>query len=175
LYGFPPARNDDFLRICHYLGILFFSLNLEPVFPYQGNFMTITLKGRPISKGRASGPALVSPEPIGFNFGVDAENGTISEYGHPLRGRTMKDTILLFPYGKGSTGGSFVIYQLARQGTGPRAIINLTTETIIAVGAIMAGIPVIDQLEKDPFALIADGDLVTVDADQGLVIIEKPA
>lgn len=135
--------------------------------------MSLILKGRPISKGCASGPALVSPEPIGFNFGVDAMDGTITEHGHPLKGRSIKDTILLFPHGKGSTGGSFVIYQLARKGSGPRAIINRTTETIIAVGAIMASIPVIDHLEKDPFALIADGDLVTVDADQGLVFIEK--
>jgi len=135
--------------------------------------MAIILKGRSISKGCAEGEALVCWQPIGFNFGIDVSNGVITEYNHELFGRSIKDKILLFPHGKGSTGGSFVVYQLAKEKTGPKAIINMTTETIIAVGAIMGGIPVIDSLEKNPYDLISDGDHVKVDADQGFVVIEK--
>ena len=135
--------------------------------------MAVVVKGRSISKGSAEGEALVCREPIGFNFGVDTSNGVITEYNHELFGKSIKDKILLFPHGKGSTGGSYVVYQLAKNKTGPRAIINMTTETIIAVGAIMAGIPVIDSLEKNPYDLISDGDHVKVDADQGRVVIEK--
>ena len=135
--------------------------------------MAIILKGRSISKGCAEGEALVSREPIGFNFGIDVIDGAITEYNHELFGKSIKGKILLFPHGKGSTGGSYVVYQLAKNKTGPRAIINITTEAIIAVGAIMGGIPVIDRLEKDPFDLISDGDHVRVDADQGLVVIDK--
>jgi len=135
--------------------------------------MPIILKGRSISKGSAEGEALVCRQPIGFNFGIDVDSGVITEYNHELFGKSIKDKILLFPHGKGSTGGSYVVYQLAKNKTGPRAIINMTTETIIAVGAIMGGIPVIDSLEKDPYGLISDGDHVKVDADQGIVTIEK--
>jgi len=135
--------------------------------------VAIILKGRSISKGYAEGEALVCREPVGFNFGIDVANGTITEYNHELFGRSVKDKILLFPHGKGSTGGSYVVYQLAKNKTGPKAIINMTTETIIAVGAIMGGIPVIDSLEKNPYDLISDGDHVKVDADQGFVVIEK--
>ena len=60
-----------------------------------------------------------------------------------------------------------------RSKTGPRAMINLTTETIIAVGAIMAGVPVMDHLEKEPFDVISDGDHVMVDAVKGIVTIDK--
>jgi predicted aconitase with swiveling domain len=135
--------------------------------------MAIVLKGRSISKGFAEGEALVCREAIGFNFGIDVTNGTVTEYNHELFGRSIKDKILLFPHGKGSTGGSYVVYQLAKNRTGPRAIINMTTETIIAVGAIMGGIPVIDSLEKNPYDFISDGDHVKVDADRGFVVIEK--
>jgi uncharacterized protein len=135
--------------------------------------MAIILKGRSISKGRTEGEALVCRQPIGFNFGIDVESGVITEYGHELFGKSIKDKILLFPHGKGSTGGSYVVYQLAKNKTGPKAIINMTTETIIAVGAIMGGIPVIDSLEKNPYDLIANGDYIKVDADQGLITIEK--
>ncbi len=135
--------------------------------------MAIILKGRSISKGRAEGEALVCRQPIGFNFGIDVATGVITEYNHELFGKSIKDKILLFPHGKGSTGGSYVVYQLAKNKTGPKAIINITTETIIAVGAIMGGIPVVDSLEKDPYGLIANGDYVKVDADRGLITIEK--
>jgi len=135
--------------------------------------MAIILKGRSISKGCAEGEALVCWEPIGFNFGIDVVNGVITEYNHELFGKSIKDKILLFPHGKGSTGGSYVVYQLAKNKTGPKAIINMTTETIIAVGAIMGGIPVIDSLEKNPYDLISTGDHVKVDADQGFIAIEK--
>ena len=135
--------------------------------------MAIILKGRSISKGRTEGEALVCRQPIGFNFGIDVGSGVITEYGHELFGKSIKDKILLFPHGKGSTGGSYVVYQLAKNKTGPKAMINLTTETIIAVGAIMAGVPVMDHLEKDPFEVISDGDHVIVDAVAGVVTIDK--
>ena len=101
--------------------------------------MAIIVKGRSISKGCAEGEALVCRQPIGFNFGIDLATGIITEYNHELFGKSIKDKILLFPHGKGSTGGSYVVYQLAKNKTGPKAIINMTTETIIAVGAIMGG------------------------------------
>jgi predicted aconitase with swiveling domain len=135
--------------------------------------MSITFKGRSISKGRAEGEALLCSQAIGFNFGVDAETGTVTEYRHELFGKSIKDKILIFPQGKGSTGGSYVVYQLAKNRTGPKAIINLNTETIIAVGAIMGGIPVMDSLERNPFEVISNGDQVVVDADNGMVTVKK--
>lgn len=131
--------------------------------------MSIKLKGSIVSKGYAEGEALVCHQPIGFNFGIDVANGTIVEHGHELENKSIKDKILIFPYGKGSTGGSYVVYQLAKYKTGPKAMINLATETIIAVGAIMGGIPVMHKLEQDPFKVIHDGDYVKVDAENGIV------
>ena len=65
------------------------------------------------------------------------------------------------------------MYQLAKNKTGPAAIINVLTEPIIAVGAIMGEIPVVDSLEADPLEIIENGDLVQVDAINGFVEIEK--
>lgn len=126
---------------------------------------------RIISKGLGEGEALLCHQPIGFNFGVDVPTGTIIEHGHELEGQSFKDKVLIFPHGKGSTGGSYVVYQVAKEKTAPAAIINLNTETIIAVGAIMGGIPVVDHLNKDPFTEIHDGDYVKVDAEKGIVTV----
>ena len=135
--------------------------------------MSIVIKGRPISKGYAEGEALVCHQPIGFNFGIDVADGTILEHGHELLNKSIKDKILIFPHGKGSTGGSYVVYQLAKCKCGPKAMINLTTETIIAVGAIMGGIPVVDSLEQNPLETIKTGDYVKVDAVNGTVEVES--
>jgi hypothetical protein len=62
---------------------------------------------------------------------------------------------------------------LAKCKTGPKAIINLKTETIIAVGAIMGRVPVVDSLNRDPFKVITDGDYVKVDANKGIVEVIK--
>ncbi|WP_455582731.1 aconitase X swivel domain-containing protein [Dysosmobacter sp.] len=135
--------------------------------------MAKTVKCRAISKGIGEGEALVCHQPIGFNFGVDVPNGVIIEHHHELEGKSFKGKVLIFPHGKGSTGGSYVVYQVACEGTAPAAIINLNTETIIAVGAIMGKIPVVDHMEENPYDLIEDGDWVRVDAVNGTVTITK--
>lgn len=135
--------------------------------------MEKTVTCRIISKGIGEGEALVCHQPIGFNFGVDVPNGVITERGHELEGKSFKDKVLIFPHGKGSTGGSYVVYQVACEGTAPAAMINLNTETIIAVGAIMGRIPVVDHMAESPYDLIEDGDWVRVDANEGTVTVRK--
>ena len=124
------------------------------------------IKGRAISTGKARGLALVSASPLGFYGGVDARTGVVTEQGHELHGQCVKDRVLVFPHAKGSTVGSYVIYGLAKNGAAPAAIINAETETIVATGAILAGIPCVDGIELDG---IHTGDELEVDADTGEV------
>jgi hypothetical protein len=126
------------------------------------------VKGRSISKGTATGPALVSKDAISFLGGVDPKTGDVIEKGHALYGKNVKGTVLIFPGGKGSTVGSYVLYQLKKNGVAPAAIINVKSEPIVAVGAIISGIPMADSLESDPLA-IANGQRVTVNGTDGTV------
>ena len=126
------------------------------------------MKGRIISPGKAKGVAIVSSEPIGFYGGIDIDSGYVIEKGHPLEGKCVKDKILVFPCGKGSTVGSYVIYGLTKNQVAPSAIINKETETIVATGVILAGIPCVDQIDIEK---ITDGDIVIVDADTGTIEI----
>ena len=118
------------------------------------------MQGRVIRGGRAEGRALVSPAPIGFLGGVDPDTGVVVEPNHPLNGQSVAGRVLVFPTGKGSTVGSYTILRLARNGVAPAAIINAESEAIVAVGAIIADIPMVDQVA---IALIRDGDWVVVD------------
>lgn len=124
------------------------------------------MQGRSVSPGVAEGEAIVSKSPIGFYGGVDFKTGLVIEKGHELEGCCIKGKILVFPCGKGSTVGSYVIYGLMKNGTAPLAIINKETETIVATGVILAAIPCVDKVAIDD---IKNGDMLRVDAEQGSV------
>ena len=126
----------------------------------------VHMQGRTIKAGKAEGEALVSPEPIGFLGGVDPETGRVVESGHSLQGQCVRDCVLVFPTGKGSTVGSYTLYRMAVSGMAPAAIINAESEAIVAVGAIMAGIPMVDRVD---ITKIRTGDWVRVDEDSVVV------
>ena len=125
------------------------------------------LQGRLIKAGSARGTALVTSEPIGFLGGVDPDTGIIIEQRHPLEGQSVSGRVLVFPTGKGSTVGSYTMYRLAKNGVAPAAIVNAQSEAIVAVGAIISDIPMVDLVD---IAQIHTGDTVTV--HDGVVTIE---
>jgi hypothetical protein len=127
------------------------------------------LHGRKVVGGKAKGPALVTSEPICFLGGVDVKTGTITEVSHPLKGKCIAGKVLVFPTGKGSTGGSYLIYEAVSNGVGPCAMINRAVEQVTAIGCIIAEIPMLDNMDQDPITAIKDGDIVEVDAEQGVV------
>lgn len=124
------------------------------------------IRGRGIARGVGSGPLLVSPVPVSFLSGVDPASGIIVEKGHPLRGESIAGKVFAFPYGKGSTVGSYVLYALSRNGHAPSAIINTEAEPIIATGAIISEIPMIDRIEV-PMTLLQNGVTVSVNGESG--------
>jgi predicted aconitase with swiveling domain len=105
------------------------------------------LKGRLISKGKGEGQALVTSQSISFYGGVDPNTGVVIEKGHELQGQSVKDKILVFPTGKGSTVGSYTLYRMKKNGTAPAGIINRECETVVAVGVIIGEIPCVDKVD----------------------------
>ena len=124
------------------------------------------LQGRKIYKGKAEGEALVTSVDLSFYGGVDPETGEVVEKDHPLEGVSVAGKILVMPSGKGSTVGSYVIYQMAKTGKGPKALILQECEAIVAVGCIIGEIPCVDQIDTTK---ITTGSTLTVDAGTGVV------
>ncbi len=118
------------------------------------------LVGRAIYEGRAQGEALVSSSPLSFYGGVNPDTGEVVERGHELQGKSVKGKVLVFPNGKGSTVGSYVMYRLAKNGAAPCAIVNAKCETIVAVGAIISEIPCVDMVD---IGKIKPGSKVRID------------
>ena len=124
---------------------------------------------RSVSKGKASGELITSNESISFLGGVNPETGEVIDPNHELKGQSIKDKILFIPGGKGSTVGSYVIFQMKKNNTAPKAIICLKAEPIIATGAIMSDIPMVDS-PSDVKELLT-GVSVEVDSDKGEIKI----
>jgi uncharacterized protein len=131
------------------------------------------IKCHKVASGFAGGPALVTKEPISFLGNVDPATGVVVDPAHELFGRSVAGVVLIFPGGKGSTVGSYVIYQLKKRDLAPVAMINIRSEPIVAVGAIISGIPLVDRVPEEILQL-KNGTLVEVDANQGLVRISEP-
>jgi predicted aconitase with swiveling domain len=133
----------------------------------------LVLKGRKIVKGSASGEAVVTKQAISFGGGVDSVTGVVTESGHELEGVNIAGKILIFLSGKGSTGGSYKIYDMVSRGTAPLAFIQVAPEAVTTVGAIIGKIPVIADLDRDPTLAICSGDFIEMDADAGIVTVTR--
>ena len=124
--------------------------------------------GRKIFGGFAEGEVLATSEDISFYGGCDPETGVIVEKGHELEGQSVSGKILVFPTGKGSTVGSYVLYALSKAGKAPLAIINQSTDPVVAVGCIISEIPTVDQIDIEE---LKTGQKVRVDADKGAISV----
>ena len=118
------------------------------------------LAGRAIFEGKAEGIALVSSAPMSFYGGVNPDTGEVIERGSELQGQSVRGKVLVFPNGKGSPVGSYVLYRMKKNGVAPCAVVNSKCETIVAVGAIISEIPCVDMVDVSK---IRSGDRVTVD------------
>lgn len=116
----------------------------------------------------------MSSSPVSFLGGIDPANGTILDPECDSKGISISGKVFCFPFGKGSTVGSYAMYQLKLNGHAPVAIINDSAEPIIATGAIIADIPMVDGVDV---GLLRSGDRVIVDAGEGFIelpeIVEK--
>ncbi len=135
--------------------------------------MEKSIKCKKISKGHARGEVLITKDPLSFLGGLDPYTGIVIDKSHELYGQKITDKILIIPSGKGSTVGSYVLFQMSKSKTNPKAIISIKAEPIISTGAIMAGIPMVHQPEASLFDILRDGDVVEVDADNENIILFK--
>lgn len=135
-------------------------------------------KGRTVVEGAiVEGEALVSSMPFGFFGGVNPGTGVVIDRWHDLFEQNMKDKILVYPEGRGSTVGAAIILELARTGCAPKAILFNASEIITVTGGVLvkkfydADLPMLDRFEGDITELVKTGDLVRVNPAEGTVEI----
>jgi len=122
-----------------------------------------------ISPGVAEGEVLISRDPILF-YKTNSLTGEVTEPGHSLEGKCIKDKILVFPGGKGSSVvQADGMYKLDRDGTAPKGFIVRDLDTVLVSSAIIMEMPMVDGVEDAFYQLIKDGDFVRMDAGRGIL------
>ncbi len=129
------------------------------------------LRGRCIVEGVVEGEAIVTNDAISFMGTVNPKTGVVIERKHEIEGQCLKGKILLYPTGKGSTGGSYMLYDLVKNGVGPLGIVNIKGEAVAVIGAIVADLPMVDGIDINQ---VKTGDYVYLNATEGtLRVVEK--
>ena len=135
---------------------------------------TLEIKGRGVVKGRAQGKALVADATLSFWGEVDAVTGRVIAVGHPLEGESLAKRVLVIRSTKGSSGTPMILRLASLEGNAPAALVNVEVDGLAALGCIVNGIPMMTDLERDPFEAIATGDDVVVDADgEAVQVVRK--
>ena len=140
--------------------------------PQESPFST-TGKGIPSqSEWEVSGRALVTDVPITYLGYVNRDTGVIEEPGHPLDGIPIRDTVLIYPKGSGSTVAPFVLMGLIYTGFGPKAILNRDVCPLTLPAASLLGVPYAHGFEEDPTLGVNTGDVVSLGLSSGMVSLE---
>jgi predicted aconitase with swiveling domain len=128
------------------------------------------VKGNKILGGRAvEGEIMVQREPFSFFGDVNRENGVINVGTNA--GQSFKGKIFVFPQSKGSTLAPYVAADCKRNDVAPEAILCQKADGVLAMVAILADIPTMDQFEKDIMTTVKTGDRIRVEPDKGYIEI----
>ncbi len=124
-----------------------------------------------IAEGSGEGEVIISRDEIMFYL-VRPETGEVLEKAHHLEGRSIAKKIVIFPGGKGSSVvQSDGLYQLLMKKNQPAAMIIQNVETVLAAGAIIMEIPLVDRVDPEFYQIVKNGDRVRVDATNGTIEI----
>ncbi len=114
--------------------------------------------------GKVQGIVLKSKDSINFLGTVDKKTGIISDKNHDLFEKSLKDTILVFPSGVGSSVGAYTIYSIKKNNTAPLAMICKKADLTVATGCALANIPLI-IISDEEFSSIENGMKISLDTD----------
>ena len=121
--------------------------------------------------GTGEGKTLVTSQPINFLAVVNANTGIITDQLHQLYCKSLKGSVLIFPYAIGSSVGAYSIYSLKEYGNAPSAVVCSKTDITTASGCALANIPVVDLPNGTPLSSLRQGLKARVEADARRILI----
>jgi len=115
-------------------------------------------------KGKVKGTILKSQNPVNFLGTVDKKTGIINDEHHDLFKKSVKDTILVFPNGVGSSVGAYTIYSIKSNNSAPIAMICKKVDLTVATGCALANIPLVTITEEE-FSSLENGKKILLDTE----------
>jgi len=115
-------------------------------------------------QGKVEGIILKSEAPINFLGTVDKKTGIISDKNHELFEKTIKNSVLVFPSGVGSSVGAYTIYSIKSNNSAPLAMICQKADLTVATGCALANIPLVIITDEE-FSSIQNGQKISLDTE----------
>jgi hypothetical protein len=115
-------------------------------------------------KGNIQGIILKSKNPINFLGTVEKKSGIISDKNHDLFDKSIKDSILVFPSGVGSSVGAYTIYSIKSNNSAPLAMICKKADLTVATGCALANIPLL-VISENEFNSLKTGMKISIDTE----------
>ena len=122
-----------------------------------------------IVNGKAKGTVLKTTNSINFLGAVDNKTGIIHDKKYDIFEKSIKDTVLVFPHGVGSSVGAYTIYSLKSHQSAPLAMICQKADLTVASGCALANIPMI-IVSPEEFNSIQDGKEIEIDTNSTNII-----
>ena len=120
-------------------------------------------------KGKIQGTVLKSENPINFLGTVEKKSGVISDKNHDLFNKSIKDSILVFPSGVGSSVGAYTIYSIKSNNSAPLAMICLKADLTVVTGCALTNIPLL-IISNDEFDSLKNGMKIAIDTESSTPI-----
>jgi predicted aconitase with swiveling domain len=147
-----------------------------------------TLAARTIVGGRASGPALVTRQPINFTAAMckvpnmlPSKRAEIRDAHHELFRENVAGKVLVFPTCIGSTHTGLVLLDLVSLGRGPAALVVQHCDSLLISGVVLSevwferAIPILEYPADDLYDHVRTGMHVEVDGERGSVVVGRDA
>ena len=122
-----------------------------------------------IVQGKAKGVIMKSDNPINFLGAVDKKTGVIRDEKYNIFKKSIKDSILVFPHGIGSSVGAYTIYSLKSNNASPKAMICQKADLTVASGCALANIPFVVASE-DEYNSLNDNKEIALDTETKTIL-----
>jgi len=117
------------------------------------------------------GTALVASDNFSARYDLDRINGIFSRPTHKLAGQSYVDRILVLNDAKGGVATAWMLHEMMARLIAPRGLIFNRVNPILAQGAALAGMALVDRFEGDVTRLFRTGDELRLDPAAGIVEI----
>jgi predicted aconitase with swiveling domain len=120
-----------------------------------------------------TGVALVASDDFSARYDLDRIAGVFSRPTHRLHGQSYVGRILVLNTAKGGVASAWMLHDMVRQMLAPAALVFNRVNPILAQGAALANLPLVDRFDGDVTTLIAAGDEILVDPARGIVTVMR--
>jgi predicted aconitase with swiveling domain len=131
------------------------------------------LHGHPGVGPDVEGEALVCHDNFSARYDVNRRTGVFSRESHALYGVSLVGKVCVFNTAKGGVATAWALLDMKERGVAPAALIFRKANPIMVQGVVLAGLPLMDNLEPDPLEIVETGDLLRVYPREGRVEVFK--